>query len=252
MNRLFGRHKFLVQEAAHRPFSWHGRSLRAFMEETMKSYASITPRAKGEKKASALTVAAFAMIIIALAVALEPRVDAGQPSPTARYQVLAPITHGNLTIFPVVAASVHDANFLTLDEGLRSGEVVVSEAGSIQPLIRGPRVAVPRFGGPQVNTLVLVNNSDRPLLLLAGEIVTGGHQDRVVGKDRIVPAQSDPIELGVFCVEPGRWTGASAKFSSLGAQMAQPSVRAKAMVDKNQQAVWDQVYASRTAVAAAV
>ncbi|MEI9970328.1 MAG: DUF6569 family protein [Terracidiphilus sp.] len=60
-------------------------------------------------------------------------------------------------------------------------------------------------GGDEVNTLVLVNHSKRPLLLLAGEIVTGGKQDRIVAKDRIVPADADPIDLGVFCIEPGRW-----------------------------------------------
>ena len=168
------------------------------------------------------------------------------------YRVLSPLHQGNLTVFPVVSEVTHDTSqFITLDEGIRSGAVVVSEMGSIRPLIRRGGRPIP-VDSARVNQLVLVNNSDKPLLLLAGEIVTGGKQDRVVGKDRIVPAQSDPIELGVFCVEPGRWTGASAKFSSLGAQMAQPSVRAKAMVDKNQQAVWDQVYASRTAVAAAV
>ena len=43
-----------------------------------------------------------------------------------------------------------------------------------------------------MNRLVLVNNSKRPLLLLAGEIVTGGKQDRVIGKDRIVPAEAIP------------------------------------------------------------
>ena len=52
---------------------------------------------------------------------------------------------------------------------------------------------------------MLINNSDRPLLLLAGEIVTGGKQDRVIGADRLVPPKSDPIDLSVFCVEPGRW-----------------------------------------------
>jgi len=41
----------------------------------------------------------------------------------------------------------------------------------------------------EVNRLVLINNSKHPLLLLAGEIVTGGKQDRVIGKDRIVPAE---------------------------------------------------------------
>ena len=69
-----------------------------------------------------------------------------------------------------------------------------------------------RIDGAQVNQLVLVNNSKRPLILLAGEIVTGGKQDRVIGKDRIIPAESDPIDLGVFCVEPGRWTGSSDRF----------------------------------------
>ena len=168
-----------------------------------------------------------------------------------RYKVLSPISHGNLTVFPVVATSIHDASqFLTLDEGIRSGEVVVTESGNVAPLIRrrGPYAAP--HGGPQVNTLVLINNSKRPLLLLAGEIVTGGKQDRVIGKDRIVPAESDPIDLGVFCVEPGRWVAHSEKFGTISG-LAQPSVRAKAMAEKDQQKVWDQVAESRNAMIAA-
>jgi hypothetical protein len=77
--------------------------------------------------------------------------------------------------------------------------------------------------------------------LLAGEIVTGGKQDRVIGKDRLVPAESDPIDLSVFCVEPGRWTGASAKFDSYNGAMAQPAVRGKAMAEKDQSQVWAEV-----------
>src|SRR5579863_4923517 len=133
---------------------------------------------------------------------------AGQLSATAEYSVLQPIRHGALTIFPVVAAGdSHDTRqFITLDEGLRSGEVVISETGSASPLVR-PRHNEEvwqegRRGGAQVNALVLVNNSKRPLILLAGEIVTGGKQDRIIGKDRLVPAESDPIDLSVFCVEP--------------------------------------------------
>jgi len=167
------------------------------------------------------------------------------------YRVLPPITHGNLTIFPVVSDRRHDTNlFITLDEGLRSGEVVVSEAGQVQGLVRRRPTPPPRRDGAQVNRLVLVNNSDRPLLLLAGEIVTGGKQDRVVGKDRIVSGNSDPVDLSVFCVEPGRWTGTSAQFGGIApgngksvyvTQMAQPSVRKEAMADKDQQKVWSQV-----------
>src|SRR5665213_3189108 len=99
------------------------------------------------------------------------------------YRVLKPIQSGDLTLFPVVSGdgktSANDP-FLTLDEGLRSGEVEVTEAGSVRGLVRS-RGAVPEtYRGDQVNTLVLVNRSNRPLLLLAGEIVTGGKQDRIV------------------------------------------------------------------------
>jgi len=157
------------------------------------------------------------------------------------YKVLAPISRGNLTIFPVVADRTHaTGNFLTLDEGVRLGEVVVSEAGSVRPLIRGHERYVPGDGA-EVNRLVLVNNSDHPLILLAGEIVTGGKQDRVVGKDRIVPPHSDPIDLAVFCVEPGRWVATKSEFGSFHSQMAQPSVRRSAMADKDQRKVWAEV-----------
>ncbi len=177
---------------------------------------------------------------------------AGEVPGARGYTVLAPITHDNLTIYPVVAASAHDsAPVLTLDEGIASGQVTVGEAGSVQPLLRGPHPRpVPQSYG-DVNRLVLVNNSDRPLLLLAGEIVTGGKQDRVIGSDRIVPAHGDPVDLSVFCVEPGRWTGQS-KFGGTAIQMAQPSVRKEAMADKNQQEVWNKVAESRSAMAAGI
>ncbi len=181
---------------------------------------------------------------------------AGQVSTVAEYTVLEPIRHGALTIFPVVAGSSHDTHaFITLDEGLRSGEVVVSETGSVSPLVR-PRhnegvwqEPQRRHDGAQVNALVLVNNSKRPLILLAGEIVTGGKQDRIIGKDRLVPAESDPIDLSVFCVEPGRWVATSSNFHGMGA-MVQPSVRSKAMADKDQSKVWSEVGSARSAMAA--
>src|SRR4029077_18676443 len=148
-----------------------------------------------------------------------------------------------------------------LDEGLRGGDVVVTEAGQARGLIRHrPRdpVVVHPMRDAEVNRLGLGNKSKRPLLLLAGEIVTGGKQDRVLGKDRIVPAESDPVDLSVFCVEPGRWVATSDRFGMSGTTngsgsgggigggvyngiMAQPSVRAKAMGDKDQTQVWAEV-----------
>ena len=178
------------------------------------------------------------------------------------YRVLAPIQSGNLLLFPVVRAGGKGAlgtPFLTLDEGLKNGSVEVTEAGKVRGLVRrrdnDPGIWSER-PGDQVNTLVLVNNSKQPLLLLAGEIVTGGKQDRVIAKDRIVPAGGDPIDLSVFCIEPGRWVESSAVFGasskgSVGSFMVQPSVRQQAMAAKNQQQVWDSVHGSIAAMAAA-
>jgi hypothetical protein len=163
--------------------------------------------------------------------------------------VLSPITHGNLTIFPVVGGTDYDtSHILTLDEGIKAGSVIITEQGALRGLVR--RGSAPS-GSAEVNRLVLVNNSDRPLLLLAGEIVTGGKQDRVIGADRLVPPKSDPIDLSVFCVEPGRWVAHSEQFGSMKSQMAQPSVRVPAMAAKNQQQVWDQVAKARDSAAMA-
>ncbi len=166
------------------------------------------------------------------------------------YKLLAPITHGNLTIFPVVSGKTRDTSgFLTLDEGIRSGQVVVTEVGNLHGALRRRPTAQAYSRGAQVNTLVLINNSKLPLILLAGEVVTGGKQDRVVSKDRIVPAESDPVDLAVFCVEPGRWVENSTKFDTHASVMAQPSVRRKAMVDADQHKVWDEVNNARSNMA---
>lgn len=180
------------------------------------------------------------------------------------YKVLPGITEGNLTIYPLVSARTYDTSrFLTLDEGIRTGMVTVTEARAVQGLVRRPEMndgvwreqfppplhwPIPPVPAPQVNTLALVNNSDRPLLLLAGEIVTGGKQDRIVGDDRIVPAHSGPVSLAVFCVEPHRWTPNAAAFGGTAPAIAQPSVRRKAAVAANQQEVWNQVQLAREAL----
>jgi len=215
-----------------------------------------------------LLVTAVLLMVAGLVVVDQGEARAGEVAQAPGYKVLEPIRHGNLTVFPVVAAkSYPTGEFMTLDEGLRSGDVVVTEAGNVQGLVRRHGTPPVRNDGAQVNRLVLVNNSKRPLLLLAGEIVSGGKQDRVIGKDRIVPPESDPVDLSVFCVEPGRWVATSEHFgaseamygNTVGgpvkrvqppmAMMAQPSVRAKAMGDKNQNEVWAEVRKQREEVA---
>ena len=154
-----------------------------------------------------------------------------------------PISYENLTVFPVLSKSSADTGeFETLDEGLASGDVLVTEHGSSDYLRRsreGDARPIPQAsGGAEVNRLVLINRGKKPVILLAGEIVSGGKQDRIVGKDRIVPAGGAPLPLDVFCVEQGRWTGGSSEKFAAANTMVHPSVREKAAIDADQTKVW--------------
>ncbi len=163
--------------------------------------------------------------------------------PEGDWRLLDPVTYENISVFPVVSSYSQDTSpFLTLEEGLSTGDVAVREQGS-ESMVRGrdgrPVYLPQPTTGASVNQLVLINRSKRPLLLLAGELVSGGKQDRVIGKDRIVPAGASPLPLDVFCVEHGRWTGSS-QFAA-AKTIVHPSVRESAVVDQAQTKVWDSV-----------
>jgi hypothetical protein len=173
------------------------------------------------------------------------------------WQVANPIQKGRLVIYPVLGSVPGIAEkYLTLDEGLEAGTIKVGEMGT---LVASRMMRTPGMVGTapvirdasRVNELALVNNSDRPLLLLAGEIVSGGKQDRVVSRDRIVPPHSEPVPLGVFCVEPGRWRGLSMEFAA-AKLMAHPELRKQAVDAQDQQKVWAEVAASRSAMTVTV
>ena len=168
--------------------------------------------------------------------------------PEGEWKLLDPISYENLTVFPVVASSGYDTSaFLTLEDGLSSGEVTVREQG-FETMYRnrdGSRPVTQNYDGPSVNQLVLVNHSKRPLLLLAGELVSGGKQDRVIGKDRIVAPFAEPLPLDVFCVEHGRWSSGS-QFNE-AKTIVHPSVREQAAVKQRQGDVWAAVTAGSTA-----
>jgi hypothetical protein len=56
-----------------------------------------------------------------------------------------------------------------------------------------------------VNHLMVLNRSDKPLYLMPGEIIYGGEQDRTIGEEAIIPPGKKPVAIEVYCVEQGRW-----------------------------------------------
>ena len=182
-------------------------------------------------------------------------ISAATNRPQSAWRVGTPIVYENLTIFPVTTDEPTSTDdFITLDEGLRAGTVVVTELGANEPSrpIRQPGQQAnnaqrqQRADSAQVNKLAITNKSGKKLVLIAGEMVTGGKQDRIVGNDEIIPSADEPVALSVFCVEHGRWSG-GAVFNKDGAAassariMATPKVRANAQAKKDQGEVWNGV-----------
>jgi len=73
------------------------------------------------KLLASIAMSVLAALIVAFA-------GAGEPAPIpSYYTLLDPISHGDLTVFPVVSSKTYDTSqFITLDEGIRSGEVGVT------------------------------------------------------------------------------------------------------------------------------
>ncbi len=94
-----------------------------------------------------------------------------------QWRLAEPIRYENLSVFPVVSRQSADtAGFATLDESLSAGQVIITEGGAenMRRSRDGHPVAIPEQHGASVNQLVLVNRGSKPLLLLGGELVSGG------------------------------------------------------------------------------
>jgi hypothetical protein len=92
----------------------------------------------------------FAMPILACAVCLLTAMpESSQVLSGPRYNVLSPITQNNLTVFPVVAARVFNTSgFITLDEGITSGQVVITERTGRVNELHEPAVNAPDLNQP--------------------------------------------------------------------------------------------------------
>ncbi len=78
-----------------------------------------------------------------------------------------------------------------------------AEAPSAEP--QQAALSPPESSGPDVNQVLVVNRSTKPLYLTPGDVMIGGQQDRVIGQEFVVEADGKPATVPVFCVEHGRW-----------------------------------------------
>jgi hypothetical protein len=141
-------------------------------------------------------------------------------------QVGDPITVENLTVFPLrLRRAALSTDAVTLDEAMKAGLVTVRE-----------------MEGGVVNALLVSNHGERPVYAMAGELLIGGKQDRIIGQSLVLPPRASEVAVAVFCVEHGRWNGATPAFRSAEV-LGHPELRKKAL-GGSQAEVWGEVAAA--------
>lgn len=134
-----------------------------------------------------------------------------------------PVRYRALTVFPLTLRRGTESNVATLDQTLARGWLTIQEQDA-----------------PSVPTLRVRNTGSRPMLLMAGEILLGGRQNRIVREDVLVPAESGFVDVPVYCGEQRRWQDVQPTFKPSG-NLAGREVRGMAARAAPQSDVWQSI-----------
>jgi hypothetical protein len=93
-----------------------------------------------------------------------------------------PRTRGALSVFPVWGEVDVERDYAIAADGARVSEMA----------------------DPRVDRLIVANTADRPLVVLEGQLLKGGLQNRMVAQS-VVVTPHDELAVAVVCVERGRW-----------------------------------------------
>jgi len=135
-------------------------------------------------------------------------------------------SHKNMAIIPIKTPPSYKFDILTLKKGFELGLAEVKECEH-----------------STVNTLIVKNNSVTPLILVDGEEIIGGDQNRIVNATILIAPNSEE-KIPVNCTEHGRWAYKSEfKQSEYMANYRTRSAKEKAVRANmsGQQAVWDSI-----------
>ena len=140
---------------------------------------------------------------------------------------------GGLTVFPLTRVKVDGPPYLTGPEAFEAGLI---EVGELDP--------------PEVPYLKITNLAEVPILLVEGEMLVGGDQNRTMNVTVLCPPLATTV-VPVSCVEAGRWGarrsvttwGRHAPGSLRAAKTANLEDRTDQLADRrsDQHRVWDEV-----------
>ncbi|MFA0742399.1 MAG: hypothetical protein DFNUSKGM_002522 [Candidatus Fervidibacter sacchari] len=101
-------------------------------------------------------------------------------------------TKGVFTVFPLTVSETNGRDYLTLDEAFRQGSVVIPESG-------------------RVPEIVVVVKGEKPVLIVEGEVIVGGWQNRTVNISLLLEAGKEH-RIPVSCIEAGRWSSRRTRY----------------------------------------
>jgi len=151
------------------------------------------------------------------------------PTPEA----IKSFTYANLRLYPILAKDNFKQEFkdvgkyMSLQEAITKKKVKITEKGD----------------GGSVNTLTIENISGDTIIVIPGEIIKGGKQDRIINQDMVLQPKSGKKDLPVFCVESGRWSPRSRSSSDFTEHFYSGSMDLRKTVEKEkvQGKVWEKV-----------
>jgi len=108
-----------------------------------------------------------------------------------------PVHWRGLTLFPLTCPHSTEIEYDVLEDALEAGTVEITEVST----------------GGSVPDLIVNNTGDKHLLVLDGEELVGGKQNRILNISTLIPAKTK-VTIPVSCVEAGRWNRLSQRFSA--------------------------------------
>jgi hypothetical protein len=142
-------------------------------------------------------------------------------------------TFENLRLYPIRAKDNFKkefrdvGNYMALKDAMISKKIKITENKE----------------GASVNELTIENISQDTIIIITGEIIKGGKQDRIIDKDVLLKPKSGKVKIPVFCVESGRWSGRDKDAENFNAHYSVGTMSLRKVVEKDadQQKVWSKV-----------
>lgn len=139
-------------------------------------------------------------------------------------EVGRPFSYLGLTMYPLELrgdAARHEV--MTLEEASARGAIVIRERDT---------ASVPEVEAD--------NHSRSHVFLMAGDLIEGGKQNRIVRSDVLLAPRAHGVRIPVYCGEKERWTGRGDTFAGTGL-LADAQLRKMAAAGEPQGGIWSTI-----------